>query len=520
MSAAIWILSIFAVTNYMLFGTNLGNLSSEMKYDLELSFTTKSYLFNSIVLIILGIISLVVWFRKKDFVRAIYPILIISVFGMSIYNMSSIANKIPLIKRLIERENREKPTFTLSRNGKNVIVFMLDRGISGYVPYLFKEKPELVSQFDGFTWYPNTLSFGTRTNTGSPALFGGYEYTPERINKRNTEPLVNKQNEALKVMPILFNRAGYKVTVCDPPYAGYTWIPNLSIFDEYDDIRAFNTGNGQFSNQSDTLSVMQQIWKRNIFCYSIMKISPLLLQSMIYQNGSYYNPRIMDSVILKTQFTHSNSISIGVKDSFINSYAALCALTDMTQITEEKTNTFLMMANDTAHNSIMLKEPQYEPELYVNNTEYDQTHTDRFICNGRTLLSDTAYKISHYQSNMASFIQLGKWFDYMRKQGVYNNTRIILVADHGWPLEQFTDMLFGKLDPQKTIYNPEDVMAYNPLLMVKDFGSKGFTTDNRFMTNADTPLLAMNQIIKDPVNPFTQNAMNDEAKSEDEQHVF
>ena len=297
--------------------------------------------------------------------------------------------------------------------------------------------------FDGFTWYPNTLSYGTRTNTGSPALFGGYEYTPEEINKRVNEALVDKQNEALKVMPVLFSRAGYKVTVCDPPYAGYTWIPNLSIFDEYNDIRAFNTGNGQFSDQSDTLIVKQQIWERNIFCYSIMKTSPLLMQPFLYQNGSYHNPHRMDLVILKTQFMYNPSISIGIKDFFMNSYAAICALPDMTKITEEKTNTFLMIDNDTAHNAIMLKEPQYEPELYVNNMEYDKAHMNRFICNERKLLTDTPYKMSHYHSNMASFLQLGKWFNYMREQGVYDNTRIIIVADHGWPLEQFKDMMFG-----------------------------------------------------------------------------
>ena len=61
---------------------------------------------------------------------------------------------------------------------------------------VLKEKPELAEKFDGFTYYPNTISFGTATNLGSPALFGGYEYTPERINQRSTETLAVKHNEA------------------------------------------------------------------------------------------------------------------------------------------------------------------------------------------------------------------------------------------------------------------------------------------------------------------------------------
>jgi len=519
-SAAVWIISVFAVANYMLFGTRLGNLSAELRYDFDIAFTSKEFLINTEVLIGLGVVALILWIKKAGIIRVMYPVLIIAVCCMSLYNIYGIVERIPQIKALVERENGEKATFALSRNGKNVIVFMLDRGISGYVPYLIQENPELVTQFDGFTWYPNTLSYGTRTNTGSPALFGGYEYTPEEINKRDTEALVDKQNEALKVMPVLFDRAGYEVTVCDPPYAGYTWIPDLSIYDEYENIRTFNTGNGQFSDQSETLRMKQQIWKRNIFCYSIMKISPLLLQPGLYQNGTYYNPHRMDSVIHQVQYMLGNSVSIGIWDAFTNAYGALCALPGMTQVTDEVSNTFLMMDNDTTHNAIMLQEPQYEPALYVNNTEYDEAHADRFTFNGRTLLTETSYKISHYQSNMAAFIQLGKWFDYMRKQGVYDNTRIIIVADHGWPMEQFTDMLFGEKDPEKTIYNPEDAMAYNPLLMVKDFGDKDFKINNDFMTNADTPTLAMDGLIESPVNPFTQNAITDDAKDADEQHVF
>ena len=77
---------------------------------------------------------------------------------------------------------------------------MLDRAIGSMVPYIMAEKPELKESFDGFTWYRNALSYGQSTNFASPALYGGYDYTPEKINARASEPLVDKQNEALKVI--------------------------------------------------------------------------------------------------------------------------------------------------------------------------------------------------------------------------------------------------------------------------------------------------------------------------------
>ena len=130
---------------------------------------------------------LVLWWKKKKILQAVFPVLILAVAGMSVYNIAGIHSELPQIKKLVEQETCTKASFALSRNGKNVIVFMLDRGISSYVPYLFQEKPELKQQFDGFTWYPNTFSFGCTTNTGSPALLGGYEYTPEELNARSRD---------------------------------------------------------------------------------------------------------------------------------------------------------------------------------------------------------------------------------------------------------------------------------------------------------------------------------------------
>ena len=40
------------------------------------------------------------------------------------------------------------------------------------------------------------------------------------------------------------------------------------------------------------------------------------------------------------------------------------------------------------------------------------------------------------------------------------------------------------------------------------------------MTNADTPILAMEGLITDPSNPFTGNSINDQEKNNDELHVF
>jgi hypothetical protein len=48
--------------------------------------------------------------------------------------------------------------------------------------------------------------------------------------------------------------------------------------------------------------------------------------------------------------------------------------------------------------------------------------------------------------------------------------------------------------------------------MVKDFDSHGFNISDEFMTNADTPVLALNGIVDNPINPFTGNPITDQDK--------
>jgi len=520
MDAGICVIAVCAVVDYMFFGTKLGNLSSMLQYDIAFHFSLKECLINLGVLTLCATAVLVLWLKKRKLVRAVFPVLILALAGMSVYNIAGIRSELPQIRKLAERETGEKASFPLSRNGKNVIVFMLDRAISGYVPYLFQEKPELRQQFDGFTWYPNTLSFGNATNTGSPALFGGYEYTPEELNKRASEPLADKHNEALKVLPVLFSGAGYEVTVCNPPYAGYTEIPDLSVFEGYDHIKAYNTENGQFADQGERLTGRQKIWNRNFFCFSIMKISPLVLQSSLYQGGQYFSTQSTGSLLRHTQFISGRSVSSGTNEGFMNAYSALCALPEMTLVSDENVDTYLAINNETTHDIMLLQEPEYVPALYVDNSDYDAAHEDRFTCDGRSILADTPFRMESYQCNMAALLQLGQWFDLLREQGVYDNTRVIIVADHGFAMNQFEDLLFGDGAIDKNLHHSEDVMAYNPLFLVKDFESTGFHVDDRFMTNADTPVLALDGLVNSPINPFTGKAITDEPKDTEEYHIF
>ena len=157
-----------------------------------------------------------------------------------------------------------------------------------------------------------------------------------------------------------------------------------------------------------------------------------------------------------------------------------------------------MMDNNTTHAPAILQLPDYTPAESVDNSEYEGWDENP-VFDGKMLdygTDDRKNGIAHYHCNMAAIMSLGRWFDKLREEGVYDNTRIIIVADHGRALGQFEDMLF--LDEL-------DVEGVNALFMVKDFDASGFVTDDSFKTNADTAVMALDGLLDDPVNPYTGN---------------
>jgi YidC/Oxa1 family membrane protein insertase len=318
------------------FGTRLGYISSNLKYINGLVFSAKEYIINvlSIVCVILVVFIMFKRFKKQLFFANFVVMIALTVF--SIINIGSIENKYAHAN-WAETKN-DNLSIPLSKDGKNVIVFMLDRAISGYIPYIMNEKPELKKQFAGFTYYPNTISFGINTGTGSACVFGGYDYI---FNSKDVKEgfSVEKRNQALKLMPQLFSDKGYKVTIFDPPFANGQEVSDLSIYDDMS-VRAFHAEDKFRYSYSDNDSVDRRF--RNFFCYSLCKSVPLLMQYKIYDDG-YYNDVTVFATTSVSSFVNENddkSKGISYIYTFEREYAELCNLSNITEIVPGKENTF------------------------------------------------------------------------------------------------------------------------------------------------------------------------------------
>ncbi len=483
----LWIACGLALINYLLFGRNLGTLNTSLQYERGLDFSAHEQYINLFVLFLAALLLFTVLYLLRNHAKSLLVIVILSILSVSAWNVSQIYNS---VKAIEVQDNSSKAKLTLSKDGQNVVVLMLDRALGEYVPYFLNEKPVLREQFSGFTWYRNTCSFGRCTNICLPSIFGGYDYTPVAINRRDAEPLASKHDESLKVLPALFSDAGYNVSVFNPVYAGYRWIPDLSIYDDIPSVKAFILNGNSLQSNTETLTEN----RRNFFCFSIVKTAPLFAQRFLYGLGSYRNPNA-----IAVQTVYDRDHASGYSASFVDSFSVLQNLPSLTDIVSDEPGSLLMMVNESTHEPCLLQEPEYLPMEKVDNAAYEAENADRFTMDGESLEMGNYLQIAHYQINMASFLQLGDWFDYLREQGVYDNTRIILVSDHGYDVGHLDLTIPDCPDPSLS-----DVELYMPLLLVKDYDRKeDFQVSDDFMTIADVPALACNEIIDNAVNPFS-----------------
>ena len=488
MILALWAILGTALYNQFLAPANTGSLYPDMTFDGKLDFTVPAVALNVFISLIAAAVMIVLPLKTRKIFKHISVVICVTLFALSMVNIYKINREVKQSSAEVNDIQSAEYPITLSRNGKNVVVIMLDRAIGPYIPYILDEKPELKESFKGFVHYSNTVSFGFKTNFCSPPLFGGYEYTPYEMNKRSNELLKDKHNESITMMPVLFMNEGYKVTVCDPPYANYKDIPDLSIYDKYPKISAYNLSGRYREKFSYVISGdvdMRQ--KHNFLFYGIFRTVPLFLRDVVYDKGHYF----------------SVGFGNGYSSTMLDEYSVIWNLPNITSITNSEQGNFLMMQNSITHNPTMLNPPDYA----VDGKPYNRgLKLKNMVHEGRVMKNEDNRHWGHYCINVATYEAVAKWLDYLKEQGVYDNTRIILVSDHGYNLAQFPDLIHP---------SGLDVQCFSPLLMVKDFNSNGeFSSDDTFMTIADVPTLATSELIRDPKNPFTGKPINDNMKKQ------
>ena len=488
MAFAAAFLLLGACLNTFAFGGDYGNISRVFLFDKGVHDSAATKIFNIAATIALGaaLLALLKFTKAKKAAIPVFAITLIAFLAIGTINVAKIqAQTNEYASRQVKEENSITPVFHFSKEGKNVVVIMSDRAENAFVQPIFEAYPDLKEAYKDWTLYSHTLSYDAHTLLGAPPLYGGYEYTPLNMNARDTVPLKDKNNEALLLMPRIFTeQAGFKAQVSDLSWANYSWVPDMSICDPYPQITPLNLERKYTSKWINEhpdkvkANTTSQTIKRNFLWFALFKEAPAFIRESLYDDGNWW--------------TSDEDYADLVE--YITKLSVLEYLSDMTDFDGNQNGNFVLLQSMVTHTSIELQAPNFDPSINITDKgKFDGNPENETI-----------------SSNIAMLKRVAKWMDFLKENGCYDNTRIIIVADHG----------AGKSGPAFDFFTEGyeikgtgyELDQNHPLLMVKDFADRGnasakereFTVDDSFMTNADTPYLAFEGIIEKPVNPWTK----------------
>ncbi len=462
---------VIGLLNNFAFQGNYGTVLPEIEFTEHKRFfpSVKEFIFNCLAMLA-ALVLIYVLLKKQanKIIAGLSSVILISMIGFSMVNIFQIQSFFNGYKKPEALNPQNDKCINLSKTQKNVLVIMMDRSTGYIIKPVFDANPELYKKFEGFTLYPNTVSFGSWTIQGADCLYGGYEYIPWEMNHRPELTMQIKHNEAISLQAKIFADNGYRVTVLDPPYPNYDEPPLFKAFENIPDTKAYQKL-GKYSqywyetNNVTPAPIRSNLIKRNHIWFSIFKIAPMILRPVIHYHDFW----------MPNKKGGQQSMS-----TFINNYTVLDYLPQITNLDNDK-NCFVIMDNEICHDQVYTQYPDYGPGMNVTDIGPGYWNSKK-----------------EFHVNMAGYILLGKYFDFLKENGVYDNTKIIIVADH------------GALTRCKDIFDdsPADTMLekFNPVLMVKDFNDNSeFKFDYQYMTHADVPALAFEGVIENPVNPFT-----------------
>ncbi|MDR1248770.1 MAG: YidC/Oxa1 family membrane protein insertase [Treponema sp.] len=362
-------------------------------------------------------------------------------------------------------ETADNDVFQFTETGNNTFIMFLDRAVGMCMYPALAALPELSEQFDGFTWHPNSLSFGHTTVTGLPAMLGGYDYTPLRIDERSDVLLKDKINESLTMLPKIFGEAGFRVTVTDPTMTNMQLVPDVSVFDHMENVRAMNLDGKMERRFTEAYPVKDERFIDSfdfdiLFRYGLFRIALPVLRYGLHYKGTWWRDGASN-----------------VYGRALTEFSTLYYLSEFCSV-DSGADTLNIFMNETTHEpGAYTAALRPEPGLI----RYSREEIDAFGS------EDNA---SYMYTFLSAMKAINRWIVFLKEAGVYDNTKIIIVSDHG---NGFDTELFEETGME----------SYNPLLMVKPFNARGpLAVSQEFMTNADVPAIAAAGAIDHPVNPY------------------
>ena len=409
--AAYWVVLISSALIFFFFVKFAPGIIKEFTLSVLFFLAVIVFLYSKIVVLNYGAMSLFRFHLPEALIlkmifSTIESIFLIGLFGFVLLNLSKITshltktlcllffvsvvsvgvNVVAIAKKhSVDREQVEDIfadakdlKLQFSSNDNNVLIFLFDGFSGGVLPTVMNLNPEVGKSLKDFTWYKNTLSSGGSTVGSIPGMVGGHKYTVESIIKSKNDHVDDVMRDAYPVMPQAFEQRGYDTVWVNQPYAPLS-LPQLNL-------QRYSVKLEDFSKKN-----MNSFVGKMLLVLSVFKSVPLFKKEFIYNGGRWHF----------LNDTSSLRVMNASKFADIDFLEQLPSIPIIVQ--ENPTYTFVYLS------------PPHAPWVV---TKYDGTESD----------SDDPY----VNESRYCLEQFGQLMESMKEAGVYDNTLVMIVSDHGW----------------------------------------------------------------------------------------
>ena len=351
-----------------------------------------------------------------------------------------------------------------SKDKTNIVVVMLDAFSGSHIDILFNEYPELKDQYRGFVWYRNMLASGDSTVSSLPSIICGEKCAPWSLNENETDKsLAEKIN---RYYAETLNKFGPQFDIA---IHERNWLEPNRLSDLVDDdILAIRFMGDSYLNrylQTNDITLGRGSSDSFLLAVSLFNSVPWSMKNLVYKDGRW----------IENLMPKSDTLVVRA----LREYAFIDGLADLSNTNATKA-TYKFFDNEITHHPWLMDAKtctvSAKPKIYKTR----QDNADEL----------------HLANEMCALKALSRWINWMKSEGIFDNTMIILVSDHDGMDSDMIGKVFGS--PYKGM-----VGKPNPLLLVKHLGRSG----NKDVEINDMPLSLtdVSKLIDNDLNiqPFT-----------------
>lgn len=351
-----------------------------------------------------------------------------------------------------------------SKDKTNIVVVMLDAFSGSHIDILFNEYPELKDQYRGFVWYRNMLASGDSTVSSLPSIICGEKCAPWSLNENETDKsLAEKIN---RYYAETLNKFGPQFDIA---IHERNWLePNRLNDLVHDDMLAIRFMGDSYLNrylQKNDITLGRGSSDSFLLAVSLFNSVPWSMKNLVYKDGRW----------IENLMPKSDTLVVRA----LREYAFIDGLADLSNTNASKA-TYKFFDNEITHHPWLMDAKtctvSAKPKIYKTR----QDNADEL----------------HLANEMCALKALSRWINWIKSEGIFDNTMIILVSDHDGMDSDMIGKVFGS--PYKGM-----VGKPNPLLLVKHLGRSG----NKDVEINDMPLSLtdVSKLINNDLNiqPFT-----------------